>query len=71
MKGIDTMKIENVNDINTLVTAGRAARDKTLAAKWPTRHASPCFSWKKWLEQFELSDADMGAVLASVYVIRK
>ena len=65
------MKIENVNDINTLVTAGRAARDKTLAAKWPTRHASHCFDWRKWLEQFELSEVDMRAVLASVYVIRK
>ena len=65
------MKIENVNDIKTLVAAGLAARDKTLAAKWPTRHACHCFSWRKWLEQFELSDVDMRAVLASVYVIRK
>ena len=60
------MKIENVNDINTLVTAGRAARDKSLAAKWPTRHASHCFHWRKWLEQFELSEADIKTVLGYV-----
>ena len=60
------MKIENVNDINTLVAAGRAARTKTLAQKWPTRHASHCFSWRKWLEQFELSDADIKTVLSHV-----
>ena len=60
------MKLENVNEINALVAAGRAARDKTLAAKWPTRHASHCFSWRKWLGQFELSDADIKKVLAQV-----
>ena len=65
------MKIENVNDMKTLIDAGLAARDKTLAAKWPTRHARHCFDWRKWLEQFELSVVDMRAVLASVYVIRK